>query len=122
MEHTESIIPEKEGIVEVEDEEGVTLYVRGSRYIARVASTLGSETRARIIELLFEGPRDLDDIAAELRQSKANISNQVKRLEDLGLVSSSYHAGERGVRKVVKPRVRRVVIELAPPSRQYSPQ
>jgi DNA-binding transcriptional ArsR family regulator len=73
----------------------------GSRSIARVASALANETRARIIELLVDGPKDLDFIAREIGQSKANVSSQIRRLEEVGLVSSIYQPGERGIKKFV---------------------
>ncbi|MEM0340696.1 MAG: ArsR family transcriptional regulator [Acidilobaceae archaeon] len=112
MGSSKSTVSEKEGIVEIESDEGVTIYVKGSRYIARVASALASETRTKILELLIEGPRDLDDLATELKQSKANISNQIKRLEEIGFVSSYYKAGDRGVRKLVNLRARKIVFEI----------
>jgi len=105
----EEFIPEKEGVVE---RSGV-MYVAGSRSIARVASALANETRAKIIELLVDGPKDLDFIAREIKQSKANISSQIRRLEEVGLVSSIYQPGERGIKKFVELKVNTLVFVLA---------
>jgi DNA-binding transcriptional ArsR family regulator len=105
----EEFVPEKEGIVE----RGGVMYVVGSRSIARVASALANETRARIIELLVDGPKDLDFIAREIRQSKANISSQIRRLEEVGLVSSIYQPGERGIKKFVELKVNTLMFVLA---------
>ncbi|MFZ8794647.1 MAG: ArsR/SmtB family transcription factor [Acidilobaceae archaeon] len=105
----EEFVPEKEGVVE---RNGV-MYVSGSRSIARVASALANETRAKIIELLVDGPKDLDYIAREIKQSKANISSQIRRLEEVGLVSSIYQPGERGIKKFVELKVNTLVFILA---------
>lgn len=105
----EEFIPEKEGIIE---RDGV-MYVVGSRSIARVASALANETRAKIIELLVDGPKDLDFISREIKQSKANVSSQIRRLEEVGLVSSIYQPGERGIKKFVELKVKTLVFVLA---------
>ncbi len=98
----------KEGVVEREN----LMYVSGSKPIARVASALANETRAKIIELLASGPKDLDFIAREIRQSKANVSSQIRRLEEVGLVSSIYQPGERGIKKFVELRIDALIIML----------
>ncbi|MCX8196655.1 MAG: winged helix-turn-helix domain-containing protein [Acidilobaceae archaeon] len=98
----------KEGVVE---REGV-MYVGGHRSIARLASALANETRAKIVELLADGPKDLDHIAKKIGQSKANVSSQIRRLEEAGIVSSVYIPGERGIKKMVELRVEKVVFNL----------
>lgn len=105
----EERIPEKEGVVE----RGRTMYVSGPRSIAKIASALANETRAKIIEILAEGPKDLDNLAQEMGQSKANISSQIKKLEDVGVVASVYMPGTRGIKKYVELRVDTLVISLA---------
>lgn len=105
----EEFVPEKEGIVE---RNGV-MYIVGSRSIARVASALANETRAKIIELLVDGPKDLDFIAREIKQSKANVSSQIRRLEEVGLVTSIYQPGERGIKKFVELKIKTIVFILA---------
>ncbi|MCS7107748.1 MAG: winged helix-turn-helix domain-containing protein [Acidilobaceae archaeon] len=99
----------KEGVVE---REGV-MYVGGHRSVARLASALANETRAKIIELLATGPKDLDYIAREIKQSKANVSSQIRRLEEAGIVESVYLPGERGIKKMVKMRVSKIVFNLS---------
>ena len=101
----ERAVPSKDGIYE---RDGI-LYVIGSKYIARVASTLASDTRAKLLELIIRGVSDLDELAKLLGQSKANISNQVRRLEELDIVRSRYAPGSRGIKKLVRPRIRKIV-------------
>jgi predicted transcriptional regulator len=101
---------DKEGIYE---RDGVYCVV-GPRYVLTVAQALASETRLQIIQLLQSGLRSLDEISEELGQSKANISNQIKRLEDEGIVYGYYEAGKRGIKKFVQTRFKAAVLALTP--------
>lgn len=101
---------DKEGIFE---RNGVYCVV-GPRYIYTFTQALASETRIRILELLEEGVGSLDEISERLGQSKANISNQIKRLEDVGLVYGFYEAGRRGIKKRVKSSFKAAIIALSP--------
>ncbi len=101
---------DKEGIFE---RDGVYCVV-GPRYVMAVAQALGSETRIQILQMLQDGMKSLDEISAELGQSKANISNQIKRLEDEGLVYGYYEAGKRGIKKYVQTRFKAAVLALTP--------
>ncbi len=105
-------IPAKEGIYEID---GV-LYVIGSRHIVKVAKALANDTRAKIIEKLLEGPRDLNELAEDVDQSKANISNQIRKLEEVGIVKSSYNPGHRGIKKYVELNVKKIVMVFEPES------
>lgn len=107
-------LPRKEGIYERDG----TLYVVGSRYVAEVASALANETRVRILELIASGVNELDEIAERIKQSKANVSSQIRRLESVKLVRSTYTPGQRGVRKVVELQVKRVVLIISPGEEQ----
>ncbi len=101
------------------DKEGVyvrngVMYVVGARYVARVSKALASETRARIIEVLSRGRADLDTLSREIGQSKANVSSQVRALEEAGIVRPIYTPGNRGIKKVIELNVRKIVMYLAP--------
>lgn len=110
----EERIPGKDGIVE----RGRVMYVGGARSIAKIAAALANETRAKIIESLAEGPKDLDNLAQEMGQSKANISSQIKKLEDVGIVTSVYMPGTRGIKKYVELRIDALVISLGKRERE----
>ncbi len=98
----------REGIVE---KNGV-IEVRGEEYIYRVCSALASPTRIKILKELLRREADIGEIAEMIRQSKANASTQVRRLEEIGLVKSEYKPGVRGVRKVVRATVKEIRIIL----------
>ena len=107
-------LPDKEGIYERND----VLYIVGAKYIARIANALASETRAKILDMLLEGPADLDDIAREVGQSKANISSQIKKLESVGIIKARYLPGQRGIKKVVELNIKKIVFILERPGRR----
>ncbi len=92
--------------------EGDTLVVVGDEYVLRVASALASPTRLKILKLLLRTEADVGEIAELLGQSKANVSAQIRRLEDAGLVQTEYKPGARGVRKVCRTNYRRILLVL----------
>lgn len=55
---------------------------------AAVAKALGNGRRAEIIDVLAQGERHLDDIAAEIGQSVANTSFHLRALAAAGLVTT----------------------------------
>ena len=78
--------------------------------VPRIAKALASQTRWRIVALLRDKTMDVSRIAESLKQTEANISAQVKILEDAGLLKSHYEPGEHGVRKVCEPAIKQLVI------------
>lgn len=56
--------------------------------LASVASALGSGRRAEIVDVLAQGERSVDDLAAEISQSVANTSQHLQVLARAGLVRS----------------------------------
>ena len=56
--------------------------------LASVASALGSGRRAEIVDVLAQGERSVDDLAAEISQSVANTSQHLQVLSRAGLVRS----------------------------------
>ena len=56
--------------------------------LAEVAKALGSGRRAEIVDLLAQGERSVDEIAAELDQSVANTSHHLRALARAGLVTT----------------------------------
>lgn len=104
---------EKEGIYV----DNRTLHVIGPRYIAMVANALSSETRAKILAYISQRPADLEEIARAVGQSKANISSQIRKLENVSIVRSRYAPGGRGIKKIVELNVDRVVFHLRLPRR-----
>ncbi|MEB3806755.1 MAG: ArsR family transcriptional regulator [Desulfurococcales archaeon] len=90
------------------------LYVIGPRHIAKVSKILASETRTKILEVLAEGPTDLDSLAKQIGQSKANISSQIRQLESIGIIRASYVPGNRGIKKILELNVDRILMAVKP--------
>jgi len=101
---------QKEGIYTRES----TLFVIGSKYIAKVSKILASETRTKILEILIDGPKDLDTLAKEVGQSKANISSQIRLLESIGIVKATYVPGSRGIKKILEVKINKVIMKVKP--------
>ena len=55
---------------------------------ARVAKALSSGRRAEIVDVLANGERSVDSLAAEVRQSIANTSQHLQILKSAGLVAT----------------------------------
>ena len=62
----------------------------------------------RILHLLTKNEYDISRLAEELNQTEANISAQVKQLENAKLINSRYEPGNHGVRKICKTAVSKV--------------
>jgi rhodanese-related sulfurtransferase/DNA-binding transcriptional ArsR family regulator len=56
--------------------------------LARVAKALASGRRAEIVEVLAQGERTVDQVAAEIGQSLANTSHHLRALARAGLLTS----------------------------------
>ncbi len=80
--------------------------------INKVAKALSSKTRVKILKLTSEKDIDVSRIAGLLNQTEANISAQVKILEEAGLLVSRYEPGMHGVRKICSTRVDTVIFSL----------
>jgi rhodanese-related sulfurtransferase len=71
---------------------------------ASVAKALGNGRRAEIVDLLAQGERSVDQVAAELGQSVANTSQHLQQLLRSGLVRTR-RDGTRIYYSVASPRV-----------------
>ena len=72
--------------------------------LASVAQALGSGRRAEIVDVLAQGERSVDELAAEIRQSSANTSQHLQVLSRAGLVRSR-REGTRIVYRLASDRV-----------------
>ncbi|NHJ33464.1 MAG: helix-turn-helix domain-containing protein [Asgard group archaeon] len=77
-----------------------------------VAKALSSKTRVRILKITSEKDIDVSRIAGLLNQTEANISAQIKILENANLLVSRYEPGMHGVRKICSTKVDTVIFKL----------
>jgi len=80
--------------------------------INKVAKALSSKTRVKILKMTSEKDIDVSRIAGMLNQTEANLSAQVKILEQAGLLVSRYEPGMHGVRKICSTKVDTVIFKL----------
>ncbi|MDI9609672.1 MAG: helix-turn-helix domain-containing protein [Candidatus Verstraetearchaeota archaeon] len=95
------------GVIEKTENEENILTVEGEN-IAKVAMALSSPTRIQILNFIKSREVDMQEIAELIKQSKANASAQMRILEEVGLVKTSYKPGIRGVKKVCSTDVKEI--------------
>jgi len=75
--------------------------------------TMANNTCRRILKLLLLFPGlNINAIALQLGQTQANVSTQVKHLQDANLVSIQFKMGKHGVSKTVNVRHRTITIDV----------
>ena len=79
----------------------------------KVADALTS-TSFRILQLISNRRLDISTIAEKLELSEAYVSEQVRTLEDLKLIKVDYQRGKRGIRKMCRLAVRKIIIIISP--------
>ncbi len=80
--------------------------------LKRLAKAINTETRRKILQVLTHGLMDISKLTKELNQSEANISAQIKILQDTGIISCQFIPGDHGTRKVCRLNYSTFVIEF----------
>jgi len=80
----------------------------------KVVKALSSVTRRRILYHIQNSNdgMDVSNIASSLKMTEANISAQIKKLQEAGLIFCEYCSGNHGVRKISKVKFSRIIINL----------
>ncbi|MFX1376937.1 MAG: ArsR/SmtB family transcription factor [Promethearchaeota archaeon] len=86
--------------------------VDSDEQIEKIVKALSSRTRRKILHFIQEEPMDVSDIATNLQMTEANISAQIKKLEEANLVVCDYTSGAHGVRKLSKLKFNRLTIQF----------
>jgi predicted transcriptional regulator len=89
-------------IEEIETDEEIELIVKA----------LSSKTRRNILQEIQSEPMDVSNLAARLKMTEANISAQVKKLQEAGLIDCDYSAGKHGVRKLSKIKFNQLLLRF----------
>ena len=101
------------GILEVNlQNKSESISVESDEQIEKIVKALSSRTRRRILKHIQEEPMDVSNIAANLEMTEANISAQIKKLEEAGLITCDYASGDHGVRKISKLKFNRLIIQF----------
>ncbi len=82
--------------------------------IQKVAKALTSPTRRKILNLIQNSNEGMDvsNIASIIKMTEANISAQIKNLQEAGLIHCDYCSGNHGVRKISKVKYDKIIINL----------
>jgi len=84
------------------------------KQIERVAKALTSNTRRQILNLIQNTNEEMDvsNIASILNMTEANISAQIKKLQEAGLIYCNYCSGNHGVRKISRIKFDKIIINI----------
>ena len=77
-----------------------------------IVKALSSKTRREILRYIRGSPKDVSNIAKTLDMTEANISAQIKKLEEANLISCDYSSGLHGVRKISKLKVNQLTLSF----------
>ncbi len=88
--------------------------INSDKQIEKVVKALSSETRRLILKRIQTSKEGLDvsDIASILGMTEANISAQIKKLQEADLIYCEYCSGQHGVRKISKLKFEQLVIKF----------
>ena len=82
--------------------------------IELVVKALSSATRRHILHQIqtSNDGMDVSNIASSLDMTEANISAQIKKLQEAGLIFCEYCSGNHGVRKISKVKFNQIIINF----------
>ena len=89
-----------------------SVLIESDEQIEKIVKALSSSTRRKILHYIQEEPMDVSNIASNLQMTEANISAQIKKLEDAGLIICDYTSGAHGVRKLSKLKFNKLTINF----------
>jgi len=89
------------------------MVIDSDEHIELIVKALSSKTRRNILQSIQTGPMDVSDIAAKLEMTEANISAQIKKLEEAQLISCDYSSGKHGVRKISKIKYNQLLLQFS---------
>lgn len=108
--------------LELIDKSNTVLNIESDKQFELIVKALSSETRRRILYLIQQSEKGMDvsEIANCFKSpknknetmSEANISAQIKKLQDAGLIECNYCSGEHGVRKISTLRFSEIFIKF----------
>jgi predicted transcriptional regulator len=116
MELSETNLPTEIRALELElvDEQNKSITIVEDDHIELIVKALSSQTRRQILHQIQEPENGMDvsNIASNLKMTEANISAQIKKLEEAGLIYCEYCSGQHGVRKISKLKYNQLFIKF----------
>ncbi len=99
------------GMELVSEDKSITT-ISSDAQVELIAKALSSRTRRNILSRIRIEPMDVSKIAAALEMTEANISAQIKKLDQAGLIICEYSSGQHGVRKISRLKHSQIRINL----------
>jgi predicted transcriptional regulator len=96
------------------DFEDNTIVIDTDNMIELIVKALSSKTRREILHHIqtdHEG-MDVSNIADKVGMTEANISAQIKKLEEANLIKCDYCSGQHGVRKISKIKYNQLIVKF----------
>jgi len=98
--------------MELVSEDKSTTTIGSDAQVELIAKALSSKTRRKILSHIQITPMDVSKIAAALEMTEANISAQIKKLDEAGLIICDYSSGQHGVRKISRLKFDKLIIKF----------
>lgn len=100
--------------LELIDSKNDSVSIKEDNNIELIVKALSSQTRRKILHQIQEDGdgMDVSNIASNLGMTEANISAQIKKLEEAGLICCDYCSGQHGVRKISKLKYNQLFIKF----------
>jgi len=89
-----------------------SVFIESDDQVEKIVKALSSRTRRKILHYIQEEPMDVSSIASNLNMTEANISAQIKKLEEADLIICDYTSGAHGVRKLSKIKFHKLTIKF----------
>ncbi len=105
---------EIENILEIFNDSRNSFANESNNRFEKVVKALSSATRRHILDQIQNSNEGMDvsNIASSLDMTEANISAQIKKLQDAGLIFCEYCSGNHGVRKISKVKFTKIIINF----------
>lgn len=105
---------EIENVLELELYDESHNLLKSNSSVQDVVKALSSPTRRKILHQIqySNGGMDVSNIASALDMTEANISAQIKKLQDAGLIFCNYCSGNHGVRKISNIKFSQIIINF----------
>jgi predicted transcriptional regulator len=96
------------------DVEEEIIVIDADDMIELIVKALSSKTRREILHHIQneDNGMDVSNIANKLKMTEANISAQIKKLEEANLVDCNYCSGQHGVRKISKLKYNQILVKF----------
>ena len=105
---------ENENVLKLELYDDSHNLLKSNISVEKVVKALSSPTRRQILHQIqsSKGGMDVSNIASSLDMTEANISAQIKKLQEAGLIFCKYCSGNHGVRKISNIKFSQIIINF----------